>query len=64
MSESREMRLRLMILERYESLRQAAIAADIPYSSLLTLLARGVSGAGFDTVMRLCRALEIDPREI
>ena len=55
------MRLRLMILERYDSLRQAAKAADIPYSSLLTLLSRGVSGAGFDTVMRLCQTLQIDP---
>lgn len=64
MSESREMRLRLMILERYDSLRQAAKAADIPYSSLLTLLSRGVSGAGFDTVMRLCQTLQIDPRDI
>lgn len=58
------MRLRLMILERYDSLRQAAKAADIPYSSLLTLLSRGVSGAGFDTVMRLCQTLQIDPKDI
>lgn len=58
---SREQFLRNHILDRYTSLRQFAIRADIPYSSILTLLTRGIGGASFDTVMRICHALDMDP---
>lgn len=61
---TREDRLRNLILDRYISLRQFSIEADIPYSSLMTLLTRGVGGASFDTVVKICNALKIDPREL
>ena len=61
---NREQYLRNLILDRYDSLRQFAATADVPYSSLMTLLNRGIGGASFDTVLRVCRTLEIDPREI
>lgn len=34
---NREQKLRNLILDRYTSLRQFAIEADIPYSALMTL---------------------------
>ena len=34
---NREQKLRNLILDRYTSLRQFAIEADIPYSTLMTL---------------------------
>lgn len=61
---NREQRLRNLILDRYTSLRQFAAAANIPYSSLMTLLTRGIGGAAFDTVMQICKTLEIDPIQI
>ena len=61
---TREDRLRNLILDRYLSLRQFSIEADIPYSSLMTLLTRGIGGASFDTVVKICNALEIDPRKL
>jgi len=61
---TREDTLRNLILDRYISLRQFSIEADIPYSSLMTLLTRGIGGASFDTVVKICNALEIDPREL
>lgn len=61
---TREQRLRCRIQDRYVSLREFAKAADIPYSSLMSLLTRGVGGASFDTVLRICRVLELDPYEI
>lgn len=61
---TREMRLRLLILERYPSLRQFALAAGIPYSTLLTLLTRGVGGASFDVVIQICNQLGLDPRQV
>lgn len=61
---TREMRLRLLILDRYPSLRQFALAANIPYSTLLTLLSRGVGGASFDVIIQICNQLGLDPRQV
>lgn len=59
---TRETRLRNLILDRYPSLRQFALAAGIPPSTLLTLLSRGIGGASFDVMMRICQRLGIDPK--
>lgn len=61
---TREQLLRNLILDRYQSLRRFAIDADIPYSTLMTLLSRDLGGASFDVVMKICRALGIDPMEL
>lgn len=61
---SREQKLRNLILDRYTSLRQFAIEADIPYSTLMTLLSRDVGGASFDVIIKICKQLKIDPMEI
>ena len=61
---NRELKLRNLILDRYTSLRQFANDADIPYSTLMTLLSRGVGGASFDIVIRICKILGVDPLEL
>ena len=61
---TRELKLRDLILDRYVSLRSFSIESDIPYSTLMTLLSRGIGGASFDTVIRICRFLDIDPMDI
>ena len=58
---SRELFLRNLILDNYPSLRQFAMEADIPYSSLMTILSRGVGGASFDIEMQICKKLQIEP---
>lgn len=60
----RELKLRFMILDKYPSLREFARQADIPYSTLMTVFKRGISGAGFDLVMRICQAIGVDPKEL
>ena len=60
---NRELKLRNMILDRYTSLRRFASEADIPYSTLMTILSRDMGGASFDVVIKICRKLEIDPKE-
>lgn len=60
---SRETKLRNLILDRYTSLRQFAIEADIPYSTLMTLLSRDVGGASFDVIIKICKQLDVDPME-
>ncbi len=61
---NREQKLRNQILDRYKSLRQFAKEADIPYSTLMTLLSRDVGGASFDAVIKICEKLKIDPFEL
>jgi len=61
---TREDRLRNLILDRYISLRKFAMQANIPYSTLMTILSRGISGASFDTVLQICRVLNISPNDI
>ena len=61
---SRELYLRNLILDNYPSLRQFALEADIPYSSLMTILSRGVGGASFDIVMQICNKLQIEPSNL
>lgn len=61
---NREQKLRDMILNEYVSLRKFSIEADIPYSTLMTMLVRGIGGASFDMVIRICRKLGVDPREL
>ncbi len=60
---SREQRLRNIILDKYKSLRQFSQEADIPYSTLMTLLSRDIGGASFDVIIKICKKLEIDPYE-
>ena len=58
---TREQILRNLILDRYPSLRQFAKEADIPYSTLMTLLTRGIGGASFDVILQICKTLNLDP---
>lgn len=58
---NREQKLRNLILDRYTSLRQFAIEADIPYRTLMTLLSRDIGGVSFVVVIKIYRKLEIDP---
>ena len=60
----RELMLRNMILDRYVSLRQFAKEIDVPYSTLMTLLARDIGGASFDIVIKICKKLELNPFEL
>ena len=60
---NREQKLRNLILDRYPSLRQFAIEADIPYSTLMTLLSRDIGGASFDVIIRIYKQLDVDPME-
>ena len=61
---NREQLIRNRILDLYPSLRQFAHEANIPYSTLLTLLQNGIGGASFDIVLQICRKLNIDPMEL
>ena len=53
--------LKDVILSRYKSVRQFAVAMEIPYSTLVTALERGVDGMAYSTVIRICEVLSLNP---
>lgn len=53
--------LKKEILNQYKSLRQFSIEMDIPYSTLVTALDRGIDGMAYGTVIRICDRLNINP---
>ena len=49
------------ILKQYKSIRQFALEMEIPYSTLVTALERGVEGMAYGTVIRMCEKLNLNP---
>lgn len=53
--------LKQEILKQYKSIRQFALEMEIPYSTLVTALERGVEGMAYGTVIRMCEKLNLNP---
>ncbi len=53
--------LKQEILKNYKSVRQFAIAMEMPYSTLVTALERGIDGMAYGTVIRICDKLSLNP---
>lgn len=53
--------LKKEILKQYRSVRQFAMELDIPYSTLVTALDRGIEGMAYGTVIRMCDKLSLNP---
>ena len=49
------------ILKQYKSVRRFALEMEIPYSTLVTALDRGIDGMAYGTVVRICERLNINP---
>ncbi len=53
--------LKKEILNKYRSVRQFALEMNIPYSTLVTALERGIDGMAYGTVIRICDKLKLNP---
>ncbi len=53
--------LKKEILAQYRSVRQFAMELEIPYSTLVTALDRGIDGMAYGTVIRMCEKLRLNP---
>lgn len=53
--------LKKEILRQYRSVRQFAMEMEIPYSTLVTALERGIEGMAYGTVIRMCDKLSLNP---
>lgn len=59
-----EEELKQMILERYKSIREFTNVIDMPYSTIDSVLKRGINKASINTVIRICRELKIDTEKL
>lgn len=59
-----EEQVKSIIIQKYKSVRAFTQAIDIPYSTIDSMLKKGISGTGIQTVMKVCHALEIDIESI
>ena len=53
--------LKREILRQYRSVRQFAMEMNIPYSTLVTALERGIEGMAYGTVIKMCDKLSLNP---
>ena len=53
--------LKREILRQYRSIRQFALELNIPYSTLVTALERGIKGMAYGTVIKMCDKLSLNP---
>lgn len=54
-----EENLKNHILSRYKSLREFTILKDIPYTTLDSMLKRGIGNSSVTNVIKVCKALNI-----
>ena len=47
------------IKRQYKSVRQFAAAIDVPQSTIISAIRKGIGGTAFDTVIKMCNALGI-----
>lgn len=53
--------LKQEILRQFRSVRAFALELEIPYSTLVTALDRGIEGMAYGTVIRICKRLSLNP---
>lgn len=51
--------LKKLIIEKYGSVRQFALQIDVPYTTIDTILRRGIDNSNVSNIIRMCKKLEI-----
>ena len=59
-----EDRLRKYILTKYRSLREFSQKIDMPYSTINTIMKRGIDNSSVNNIIRICQALNISTDDL
>lgn len=59
-----EDQLKAVILERYKSIREFSASIGMPYSTIDSVLKRGVTNSGVNTMLKVFKALDLDIESI
>ncbi len=49
------------IKKQFRSVRQFSMYIGVPQSTIVTALQKGIGGTSFDTIMQICKVLDIKP---
>lgn len=61
---NREEFLRSLIESKYKSVKAFSEVINIPYTTIRSILERGVGRAGVDTIISICKGLNISPEQL
>jgi predicted transcriptional regulator len=61
---NREIYLRNLIDEKYASIREFSKKIDLPYTTVMGILERGVGNARLDNISKICKGLDISPADL
>ena len=61
---NREEFLKLMIESKFGNVKAFSEVVGVPYTTIRTMLANGLGKAGVDNVLKICRGLDIDPKQL
>lgn len=61
---TKEEQLKAFILTKYKSLREFTQEFDIPYSTMSTILKRGIDNSNVTNIIKICQALNISADEL
>ena len=59
-----EEQLKKYILKKYGSIRNFSIQADIPYTTFVTILQRGIYKSNVSNMIKVCKKLNISLEEL
>lgn len=59
-----EEKLKLLILNRYKSVREFTQEVDIPYTTMDSIFRRGVSNSSVSNIVKICKKLGISADEL
>ncbi len=62
--EQTEIRLKELIIERYGSLKKFCEAIDMPWTTLDSILKRGIANSNITNVMKITKELRIDTESL
>ena len=54
-----EEKIKELIIEKYGSVRQFALKIDVPYTTIDSILKRGIDNSNVSNVIKMCKALGI-----
>ncbi|MET2037932.1 S24 family peptidase [Enterococcus faecium] len=61
---NREEFLKMMIESKFGNVKAFSEIVGVPYTTIRTMLANGLGKAGVDNVLKICRGLDIDPKQL
>ena len=59
-----EEKLKGFILTKYRSIREFTQSIDMPYSTMTTILKRGIDNSNVQNIIKICQALEISADDL